>query len=195
MERTATIVALGLYGLVALCLTLLFFGMRAVMEIGGSCGGAFPPCPSGTAVSIPLAIIVGMLAAFGSVFYALRAGLPVLIGFAWPALFLSLGWNFLEYGFAPPDGFGGRGGALFAGVVFVVMGGVPLIGLVSIGRSSAFTRTTFKGLPAGLARRLVERLGGDPGIARIVARGGGLAIVSACTLGVLAGVWLDRSLL
>ena len=25
---------------------------------------------------------------------------------AWPALFLSLGWNFLEYGVNPPEAFG-----------------------------------------------------------------------------------------
>ena len=24
--------------------------------------------------------------------------------FAWPALFLSLGWNFLQYAFADPEG-------------------------------------------------------------------------------------------
>jgi len=37
------------------------------------------------------------------------AGLPgawmSLVFLAWPALFLSLGWNFLEYGFFPPDDF------------------------------------------------------------------------------------------
>jgi hypothetical protein len=190
VERTATVIALALYGLVALCLTLLFFGMRAVMEIGGSCGGAFAPCPSGTAATIPLAIIVGMFAAFGSVLFSLRAGLPVLTGFAWPALFLSLGWNFLEYGISPPHGNVGRWGMLICGAIFVLLGGIPLIGL-----SVASARPTVRGLPAGLARRVDERIGADPGLVRAVARGGSIAIVSAAALGALAGYWLQRALL
>jgi hypothetical protein len=48
------------------------------------------------------------------------AGLAAL---AWPALFLSLGWNFLEYGIAPPGSGGIVWGWLIPGVVFVVMGG------------------------------------------------------------------------
>ena len=32
-----------------------------------------------------------------------------LAAFAWPALFLSLGWNFFEFGFNPPGDVGGRG--------------------------------------------------------------------------------------
>lgn len=42
----------------------------------------------------------------------------------WPAIFLSLGWNFMEYGF-----FSGEGlvwGWIICGVVFVLMGGLPV---------------------------------------------------------------------
>jgi hypothetical protein len=57
------------------------------------------------------------------------AALPLL---AWPGLFLSLGWNFLEYGIAPPGGESGLAvGWLVCGVVFVLMGGAPL--LIAIG--------------------------------------------------------------
>ncbi len=45
---------------------------------------------------------------------------------AWPGLFLSLGWNFLEFAFAPPGG-GFAWGWLICGVVFVLMGGLPLL--------------------------------------------------------------------
>ena len=45
---------------------------------------------------------------------------------AWPGLFLSLGWNFLEFSFAPPGG-GFAWGWLVCGVVFVLMGGLPLL--------------------------------------------------------------------
>ena len=49
-----------------------------------------------------------------------------LVFLAWPALFLSLGWNFLEYGFFPPEG-GWVWSWLFCGVLFVLMGAVPLV--------------------------------------------------------------------
>jgi hypothetical protein len=45
---------------------------------------------------------------------------------AWPGLFLSLGWNFLEFTFSPPGG-GLAWGWLICGVLFVLMGGLPLI--------------------------------------------------------------------
>jgi hypothetical protein len=60
--------------------------------------------------------------------YAFNAVGPNLTLLAWPALFLSLGWNFLEYGFSPPDGSDDIvWGWLICGILFVLMGGVPLI--------------------------------------------------------------------
>ena len=44
---------------------------------------------------------------------------------AWPGLFLSLGWNFLEFAFLPQGGL--AWGWLICGVVFVLMGGLPLL--------------------------------------------------------------------
>jgi hypothetical protein len=44
----------------------------------------------------------------------------------WSALFLSLGWNFWEYGLAD----GPVWGWIICGVVFVLMGGLPLMGLL-----------------------------------------------------------------
>lgn len=46
---------------------------------------------------------------------------------AWPALFLSLGWDFWEYGLDPPNDEGGAFGLIVCGVVFVAMGLIPLI--------------------------------------------------------------------
>lgn len=46
---------------------------------------------------------------------------------AWPALFLSLGWNFLEFGLDPPGGGGPEWGWLICAIVFGLMGGVPLL--------------------------------------------------------------------
>jgi hypothetical protein len=51
--------------------------------------------------------------------------------FAWSALFLALGWNFLDYGINPPGDNGTVIGWLICGIVFVIMGGVPLLLLFS----------------------------------------------------------------
>ena len=106
----------------AFCITLLFLGMRSVMEVGGACADGGPyvsanPCPAGSS----LAMFVGIFGLFG--FGALGfwagssvggpwLGLPLL---AWPALFLSLGFNFLQYGIAPPWGGGLEWGFLVPG--------------------------------------------------------------------------------
>ena len=54
-----------------------------------------------------------------------------------PVLFLSLGWNFVEYAFNPP-GLPGQGivwGWLYLGVPFLLMGGLPLLAVVPFGHS------------------------------------------------------------
>jgi len=113
---------------VATGLTWLFLGMRAVMRIGGSCGSGGPyeietPCPEG----VPLVMVGGI---FGGLIclavYAIK-GLPFgprLTLLAWPALFLSLGWNFFEFGLKTP---GLSYSFLFCGVLSAVMGGGPLL--------------------------------------------------------------------
>ncbi|HEX2625861.1 MAG TPA: SHOCT domain-containing protein [Candidatus Limnocylindrales bacterium] len=130
---TAYLVGMG--GL-AFTLTILWLSMRAVMGIGGACasGGPYVPaveCPDAVVALTPLSIfgifIFGGIAAWGGA--NLGGRWLGLIALGWPALFLSLGWNFLEFGFAPP---GGNDGELvwswiFCGIVFVLMGGIPLI--------------------------------------------------------------------
>lgn len=129
--------AIGLFvsvaGLTA-SIAFLFFGMRAVMDVGGACADGGPyvsaqPCPEG----VPFVMTFGMLGIFGFGGLGLRYGwrlggvyasLPFL---AWPALFCSLGWNFLEYGIvAPPPGEGIVWGFAIPGVMFLAMGLVPL---------------------------------------------------------------------
>jgi hypothetical protein len=128
--------SLGFAGL-AMCITLMYLGMRAVMDIGGACaeGGPYVPrveCPDGA----PAALIGGMFGWFlfaaiatvyGSRLGGIWAGAPVL---AWSGLFLALGWNFLSYGVLDPPGDEGIiwGWALCA-VIFILMGGLPLLGL------------------------------------------------------------------
>jgi hypothetical protein len=50
---------------------------------------------------------------------------------AWPALFLSLGWNFWEYGVGSTVDGGVAAGWIVCGVVFVLMGGLPLLAFKS----------------------------------------------------------------
>lgn len=123
----AGLTALGALGL-ALCLTVLWWNMRAVMEVGGMCAEGGPyvietPCPDGAAWMMPLSIVLGLV--LGLVWVA---GLSRLDGravplfmLAWGALFGSLGWNFLEYGFDPPGDGGVVWGWLVCGVVFWIM--------------------------------------------------------------------------
>lgn len=127
---------LGLAG-VACGLTLVFRSMRSVMEIGGSCADGGPyvsaqPCPDGVVEMMLLGIFGGLVAllVFGLSAARLGPGYAGLALWAWPGLFLSLGWNFWEYGLDPPGGGGTEAGWIVCGVLFVLMGGLPLIYLV-----------------------------------------------------------------
>jgi hypothetical protein len=133
-RNTVARLLVSAFGLAA-CVTVIFLSMRAVMDIGGACasGGPYVPvqsCPDG----IPALMTIGMLGLFGFGALGLWAGAQVGRGWAalpflaWPALFLSLGWNFLEYGIRPPGSQSGPEiGWLVCGVVFVAMGAIPLV--------------------------------------------------------------------
>lgn len=118
------------------CLTLVYESMRAVMDVGGACasGGAYEirqACPKGVGWVMPVGIF-GML--FAGIFTFLGVfdeGGPRPYVFAWSALFLALGWNFLDYGFDAQGSSGTAVGWLVCGFVFVAMGGVPLLFLLS----------------------------------------------------------------
>ncbi|MEU8259185.1 hypothetical protein AB0C02_00980 [Micromonospora sp. NPDC048999] len=112
-------------------ITWLFLGMRAVMAIGGSCADGGPyvsarPCPDGAAGTMIGGVFGGLAGLFVYAALGLRAG-PRLIWLAWPALFLSLGWNFLDYGLNPAGRHGVDVGLLVVAGVFAAMGGLPLL--------------------------------------------------------------------
>src|SRR6516164_7007061 len=99
-------------GGVAFSITLLSESMRAVLAVGGTCASGGPyaisrPCPNGVAGAFPLAIIGGLIFLGLYVFCASDKGRTVAI-LAWPALFLTLGWNFIDYGLKGGSG-GGAG--------------------------------------------------------------------------------------
>ena len=112
-------------------ITLLFLGMRAVMDIGGACaeGGPFVPvrpCPDGVPALMIGGIWIGLIASFVYAWASIGAGIPSFVGLLWPALFMSLGWNFLQYAFDPPFGEAVVYGWLVPGVLFELMGAIPL---------------------------------------------------------------------
>jgi hypothetical protein len=135
--RTAAPFGVGL-AVLAGSITAVFLSMRDVMEIGGSCGSGGPyvvaqPCPQGTGVLMVGGILgwflgAGLTALYGS---RLGGGYGALALLGWPGLFLSLGWNFLDYGLDPPNDAGFDRGAdaslVFCAVLFFVMGGGPLL--------------------------------------------------------------------
>jgi hypothetical protein len=114
---------------VAFCIGLLYQAMRPIMRLGGmvASGGPYAiehPAPPWVWV-MPLAILAGMACFFINLFTSPVDGVN-LMPLAWPGLFLSLGWNFLEFAFAPPAG-KVAWGWLVCGVTFVLMGGIPLL--------------------------------------------------------------------
>ena len=131
-DLAGTIWVLGSLALVTACITVIYLAMRSVMDVGGFCaeGGPYAietPCPKGIPGLMLGGIWIGIVAAFLYGWKASKAGAVNLAGLLWPALFLSLGWNFLEYGVSPPFGGGPAWGWLIPGVLFVLMGGLPLL--------------------------------------------------------------------
>jgi hypothetical protein len=112
-------------------LTLMYESMRAVMEIGGSCASGGPyaierACPKGVGWVMPVSVF-GMLIGSALTFVGgFSEGGPRPWAFGWSALFLALGWNFFDYGFDPPGG-GTSVSWIVCGVIFVAMGGLPLL--------------------------------------------------------------------
>jgi hypothetical protein len=119
---------------VACGIALMYLAMRAVMGVGGFCaeGGAFEirqHCPKGVPLLMFAGIWGGLIMLGLYLWQASKYHVPSLVGLAWPALFLSLGYNFLDFGLHPPGPDGGLvWGWLICAVVFGLMGGLPLLG-------------------------------------------------------------------
>jgi hypothetical protein len=156
--RTVLLYLVGIAGL-AFSIALMFIEMRAVLDVGGSCADGGPyvsaqPCPQGTWLMF-LAIFGG----FGWGALAFWAGASIggryrsMPFLAWPALFCTLGFNFLQYGVSPPGGGGVELGFLIPGILFELIGGIPLaLGLKygGTGDTAAKDRLRAAQLAAGL---------------------------------------------
>ena len=143
VRRKLAYTAVGIF-LLAAGITVLFLGMRSVLDVGGFCadGGAYvvrQECPDGTGL-MTVGVFAGLLG-FGFALAGGMAGGPRLGVLAWPALFCALGWNFLEYGIDPPPPATGVAiGWLICAIVFLVMGGVPLAFILRDPRTTLWGR-------------------------------------------------------
>jgi hypothetical protein len=95
-------------------------------------------CPEGVALLFPLSIFAGLGSAALMGWKGSRLGgyWGAMVMLAWPALFISLGFNFLQYALVPPPPATGIvWGWLIPGVLFELMGGLPLLAFLPSGRS------------------------------------------------------------
>lgn len=120
-------------------ITTIFLSARSVMEIGGSCASGGPyaianPCPQGVPWLLVGSIWGGLVLALVMSVTATRVGAPDLAWLAWPGLFLSLGWNFWEFGLHPPGEQPVVWGWIVCGALFVAMGAGPIL-LAVLGRN------------------------------------------------------------
>jgi Short C-terminal domain len=135
------------------------------MDVGGFCaeGGPFvieQHCPQGVPGVLIGSLWGGIILAGVYAWQAFRYKVPSFVGLLWPALFLSLGWNFLEYAFDPPGTGGGVvWGWLVCGVVFMLMGGLPLLVMLPA-TIRGFTREQErpKGWPVGMPLERMQRV-------------------------------------
>ncbi len=148
----AVVLALGVAAGAA-AITVLSRLMRSVTAVGGSCADGGPyvsaqPCPDGTGAAIGVLFLLVPLFLAGTWWGARRAGAPNPVLLGWPALFLTLGWNFLDDGLSPPAGAEGIAvGYVVCGVVFVLMGAAPLLLLLSAWRAGRGARRAQAGPP------------------------------------------------
>ena len=175
---------LSLFGFV-FCLTCLYLGMRGVMRLGGmvASGGPYAiahPAPGWTWI-IPVSILVSLIFIGLNIYASTRVGGLIILALAWPATFLSLGWNFLEFAFKSTKGQGLVWGWLVCGVVFVIMGGLPLVYVIQ-GAANALSgkERTFSFVGSEDVRSKSARAGfGRPGrltvlILQLAVIGGGI---------------------
>lgn len=123
--------------LFSLSFALLYMGSAVVMGLGGFCASGGPyvietQCPDAVVAYVPLSIFGGLIAVALGVIFAKGFGTP-LVAWAWPILFVGLGAGFL-FASAQP----GAITFVIIGVLFVIMGLVPLVMAWRAGVQSLF---------------------------------------------------------
>jgi len=133
MTARRTLLAISLLLLASAFLTLFWLGMRSVMDVGGSCASSNSSfdvrqrCAGGGAVAVPLGIVLGLASLGGYVAVTAGTASQKLALAAWPALFVGLGINFVQYALAGPENEGIVWSWLACGVFFALMGIAPVV--------------------------------------------------------------------
>jgi hypothetical protein len=143
-------------------LTLLYLTMRSVLDIGGFCAEGGPyviedHCPAGVAMFAPLSIF-GML--IGGGIYALTTvkNSPFWTFLFWSALFVSLGWNFLDFALNGPEGI--VISWMVCAVLFGIIGIGPLVFMRRHGLKKVFLGETFPDSAGMLLLHIAAAAGG-----------------------------------
>lgn len=189
--------------LFSLCFTLLYLGSSTVMGLGGYCASGGPyqievQCPEAVVMFVPLSIFGGLGAVALGVLLARGFGTP-LLSWAWPILFVGLGAAFLIASAQP-------GGITFliCGVLFLAMGGFPLVLEVRASLRALFLGTTdagdrpfvAEGTPRGTLWRVATRRDDQADPVAPTAGDWALSLgilVAGVVLGVYLGFLLFRS--
>lgn len=131
--------------IIGLAVAWLYFPMRAVMDVGGSCAEGGPyvietQCPEGSTLFLMLGAPLWFVGAFVGLFVAGTLAAPQPIFAGWALLFGALGWNFMDYAFNADPAGGVVSSWLVCGIVFWLMalpGLVILVGGRFIGGRTA----------------------------------------------------------
>jgi hypothetical protein len=180
--------------LFTLCFTLLYQVSAVVLGLGGFCayGGPYvieTECPEAVVIFAPLSIFGGLLAAAIGLLVARGFGTPLVI-WAWPILFVGLGLDFLRASFLP-----GGVANIVVGIVFVVMGLVPLVVVLRVGAARLLVGTTnahdrpFRDGRGPTPIFHVGRAGDEESAVPATARDWALAL-GVSVPSVIVGVWL-----
>lgn len=142
-------------GLFSFSLTINWLCMRAIMAIGGFCaeGGAYQiavHCPDAVEWLMPVSFITLFIG--GGIYFASGSkNSPNWGVFFWTALFVALGWNFLDFAMHPGAG-DDVVGWWICGVLFMIMGFAPLL----IIQKDEWPKFLFGGNQVSLVPRLLS---------------------------------------
>jgi hypothetical protein len=119
----------------AFCLACIYLGMRDVLRLGGFVASGGPYVIAHEAPGwiwlFPVCIILMVMSILLAVFTGAMSGRPNIMILSWSALFISLGWNFLEFGFGIGMGGGIAWGWAVCAALFIPMGAFPLVLVVN----------------------------------------------------------------
>lgn len=180
--------------LFSLSFTLLYQVSAVVMGLGGFCASGGPyvietECPESVVIFAPLSIFGGLIAAAIGLLFARGFGTPLVL-WAWPILFVGLGLDFLRASFLP-----GGGANVVVGVVFVVMGLVPLLIVLRVGAARLLIGTTNahdRPFRDGRGPTPIFHVGraGDDETAQPAGAGDWAIALGISAPSIIAGVWL-----